>query len=207
MSRERRAIHLSIALSGAVENCLYVLVYGESFIHHHFMNLNKQTKMSTVIKLNQEKSQQHPFQSLSLERECGIFLKVIERFREVDAEMQIQAVAVLMKVGKHSVPIKMADIAEELGLSQSTISRNVAYLGDWNRHKAKGHGLLEAFEDPMERRRKLVRLTAKGKRFLKGIVDMWNSSYPTDYIEYIQEFVRGGGDLTEVAKLIEQEKE
>jgi DNA-binding MarR family transcriptional regulator len=93
---------------------------------------------------------------------------VIERFREIDAEMQAQSIAVLLKVAKHPVPIKMSEIATELGLSQSTVSRNVAFLGDWNRRKEEGHKLLEAFEDPMERRRKLVRLTSKGKRFLKS---------------------------------------
>ena len=96
-------------------------------------------------------------------------LRVIERFREIDAEMQAQSIAVLLKVAKHPVPIRMADIAAELGLSQSTISRNVAYLGDWNRHKEVGHKLLEAYEDPMERRRKLVKLTAKGRRFVKSL--------------------------------------
>ena len=81
----------------------------------------------------------------------------------------------MLKVAKHPVPIKMAEIAEELGLSQSTVSRNVAYLGDWNRHKTKGHQLVEAFEDPMERRRKLVRLTAKGKRFVNELTETINS--------------------------------
>jgi len=99
---------------------------------------------------------------------CSQLLMVIERFREIDAEMQAQSIAVLLKVAKHPVPIKMSEIATELGLSQSTVSRNVAFLGDWNRRKEEGHKLLEAYEDPMERRRKLVRLTAKGKRFLKS---------------------------------------
>jgi DNA-binding MarR family transcriptional regulator len=102
-------------------------------------------------------------------------LRLVERFRMVDAEIQAQSMAVLLKVAKHPVPIKMAEIAEELGLSQSTVSRNVAYLGDWNRHKTKGHQMVEAFEDPMERRRKLVRLTAKGKRFIAELTETINS--------------------------------
>ena len=100
---------------------------------------------------------------------ADIMLKIVERFREVDAEMQAQSMAVLLKVAKHPGPIKMGEIAEELGLSQSTVSRNVAYLGDWNRRKEAGHKLLEAYEDPAERRRKLVRLTAKGRRFVKSL--------------------------------------
>ena len=95
--------------------------------------------------------------------------KIVERFREIDGEMQAQAMAVLLKVAKSPLPIKVHDIAVELGLSQSTVSRNVAYLGDWNERKEAGHKLVEAYEDPAERRRKLVRLTAKGKRFVKSL--------------------------------------
>ena len=107
--------------------------------------------------------------SLNHHEAASSLLKIIERFREIDGEMQAQAMAVLLKVAKSPLPLKMAEIAEELGLSQSTISRNVAYLGDWNRRREAGHKLVEAYEDPAERRRKLVRLTAKGKRFVKSL--------------------------------------
>lgn len=96
-------------------------------------------------------------------------LKLVEKFRELDAEIQTQTVAVFLVVAKHPLPIKMQDIAEELGLAQSSVSRNVAWLGSWSRHHKKGQELLEAYEDPMERRRKLVRLTAKGERFAKSL--------------------------------------
>lgn len=117
--------------------------------------------METLIQLKEVKVNHH--------EAASSLLKVVERFREIDGEMQAQAIAVLLKVAKNPLPLKMAEIAEELGLSQSTISRNVAYLGDWNRRKEAGHKLLEAYEDPAERRRKLVRLTAKGKRFVKSL--------------------------------------
>lgn len=117
--------------------------------------------MDTLIQLKQE--------SLNHHEAASSLLKIIERFREIDGEMQAQAMAVLMKVAKSPLPLRMHDIAIELGLSQSTISRNVAYLGDWNRRKEAGHKLLEAYEDPAERRRKLVRLTAKGRRFVKSL--------------------------------------
>ena len=109
--------------------------------------------------------------------------------------MQAQSMAVLLKVAKHELPLKMAEIAEELGLSQSTVSRNVAYLGDWNRHKQKGHQLVEAYEDPNERRRKLVRLTPKGKRFMTGLANIFSESFPKEYLQYVQSFVARGGNM------------
>jgi len=90
----------------------------------------------------------------------------------MDAEMQTQAVAVFLCVAKSPMPIRMSAVAEEIGLAQSSISRNVALLSEWTRHQVKGQGLLEAYEDPMERRRKLVRLTKKGEKFAKSISEL-----------------------------------
>ena len=94
--------------------------------------------------------------------------------RELDQEIQAQTIAVFLVVAKSPLPIKMQDIGKELGLAQSSVSRNVAYLGDWSRHKVKGHGLIEAYEDPMERRRKLVKLTKKGERFATSLYETIN---------------------------------
>ena len=56
----------------------------------------------------------------------------------------------------------MSEMADVLGLAQSSVSRNVAALSDWNRHRTTGHDLVSARENPMDRRQKLVTLTAKG---------------------------------------------
>ena len=68
--------------------------------------------------------------------------------------------------------ISMQDISEKLDLAQSTVSRNVFKLSFTNRHRERGIDLLEAFEDPMERRRKLVKLTAKGKRVYETLAEL-----------------------------------
>lgn len=93
-------------------------------------------------------------------------LKIIEEMRKFDSQIEAHAVAVFFFVAMkdNRDGIAMQTIGEELDIAQSSVSRNVYKLGDINRHKKTGIGLLEAFEDPMERRRKLVRLTAKGKR-------------------------------------------
>ena len=104
------------------------------------------------------------------ETEIGLgLLRVIEMFRDIDPEIQAQSVAVFLTVANHPHPMKMADIGNRLSLAHSSVSRNVAYLGSVNRHHKKGHGLLDAYEDPTERRRKLVKLTAKGQRFFQRV--------------------------------------
>ena len=93
-------------------------------------------------------------------------LKIIEEMRKFDTQIEAQAIAVFFYVAIHGGKegVSMQTISEELDIAQSSVSRNVYKLGDINRHKQIGIRLLEAFEDPMERRRKLVRLTSKGKR-------------------------------------------
>ena len=102
-------------------------------------------------------------------------LKVIEEMRKFDNQIEAQAIAVFFfvatKAGKTNSGVAMQTISEELDLAQSSVSRNCYKLADVNRHKKTGIGLLETFEDPMERRRKLVRLTAKGKRVYNTLLE------------------------------------
>ena len=58
----------------------------------------------------------------------------------------------------------MKELADALGVAQSTMSRNVAYLDRINRHHQPGLDLVRATEDPAERRRKIVTLTPRGRQ-------------------------------------------
>ena len=101
-------------------------------------------------------------------------LKIIEEMRKFDSQIEAQAIAIFFYIGIHGPQegVRMQKIAEELDIAQSSVSRNVYKLGDVNRHKKPGIGLLIAFEDPMYRKRKLVRLTSKGKRVFHTLTDL-----------------------------------
>jgi DNA-binding MarR family transcriptional regulator len=98
-------------------------------------------------------------------------LKHIEEFRKYDADIQSQTIAVFLYVaineGKDGVP--MTTIAKGLNLAQSSVSRNVSLLCKWSWSRKEGLNFLESFEDPMERRRKLVKLTNRGKKLYATI--------------------------------------
>lgn len=84
----------------------------------------------------------------------------------------IQAFMIVTEAG--GKPIPQGVIRQRLGWIESTMSRNVRIIGQGASFDELGPKLVESFEDPDYRRRKLVRLTATGKRFvetLQSIVD------------------------------------
>lgn len=91
------------------------------------------------------------------------FRKAIDELRKVDPEMQAQTAALLIEVAINK-EITMKDLADRVGISQASTSRNVAALSKVHRLGKAGHDLVVATEDPAERRRKIVRLTKKGER-------------------------------------------
>lgn len=101
-------------------------------------------------------------------------MNLVEELRKLDPEMQLQTVQVLLAVahaGDAGVP--MTNLADNLGISQASASRNVAALGNkLNRHKQPGLGLLESKEDPADYRRKIVKVTAKGNRMIERLVEI-----------------------------------
>lgn len=70
-------------------------------------------------------------------------------------------VLTFMHVGSRA-EVSMAELEKLTGVVQSSVSRNVAKIGPGLNPKEPGLGLVEAYEDPWNRKRKLVRLTKKG---------------------------------------------
>jgi DNA-binding MarR family transcriptional regulator len=102
------------------------------------------------------------------------FLKCIEILRKYDPNMQSQTIAIFLYIAIHNrgkfieTGVPMTIIASDLNLAQSSVSRNISILSKWKWSRKEGLDLVETREDPMERRRKLVKLTPKGEKlFLK----------------------------------------
>lgn len=101
--------------------------------------------------------------------------QIIEEFRKIYPDMQMQTAAVFVTIALNE-GITMKDLGQRCGLAQSTSSRNVALLSDKLRHDKDGYGLVVATEDPVERRRKIIKLTPRGKRVAASLCDIIRES-------------------------------
>lgn len=90
-------------------------------------------------------------------------LKLVQGIRQIDPEMPLQQAHCFLIIAEAEEGLSLSDIARKANIGLATASRYVAALGKLNRHREEGLQIIEAFEDPMERRKKIIRLTPKGK--------------------------------------------
>lgn len=65
--------------------------------------------------------------------------------------------------------LSLREIAEQAGVNANTASRYLANLSDLNRFKQPGLKLLEAYDNPMNRRMKIIKLTEDGKKVIESL--------------------------------------
>lgn len=97
-------------------------------------------------------------------------LKVLKELRTIDPEMGIQTYMVLLQVALEE-GIGVMEIANRLNLSGASASRNVMLLSKRRTASRAGYDLLTQEYDPHERRRKMVSLTAKGRKLLAKLTE------------------------------------
>lgn len=95
-----------------------------------------------------------------LGKTMGVLFQRIMRSRREPEGGQIAALGMLAKCG----PIRSGDLAKELFLDQSTVSRHMAHL--------EADGLVEKVTDPDDRRATRLHLTDLGR---KHINDFWHN--------------------------------
>jgi DNA-binding MarR family transcriptional regulator len=89
-------------------------------------------------------------------------LNALKSFREVRATMPLQYVTAFLLVATEE-HLNVTEYAKRAGTSQSLMTRHLADLGSVNRHHEEGYGLVEGYDDLMDRRNRLIRLSPKGK--------------------------------------------
>jgi len=96
--------------------------------------------------------------------------QIIEQFRAIDSDMSIQTAATLLGVAIME-GTSLREMSDKLGIANSTASRCVSLLSKYHRMRQKGLDMVSNEIDPMERRRKIISLTAKGKAFRTKLIE------------------------------------
>ncbi|WP_119679551.1 MarR family winged helix-turn-helix transcriptional regulator [Indioceanicola profundi] len=98
-------------------------------------------------------------------------VRVLEAFRLLDPDLPIQYALSFLTIAQNE-GMSIRDLSERLGIAQSSASRNVAALSKWHSFGKEGHDLVQAEEDPRERRRKIVTLTPKGRTLARHLAEL-----------------------------------
>lgn len=93
---------------------------------------------------------------------------LVREFRKLHIDMSAGTMEAYLTIAANP-GISVGGLAEKLGCSGGGASRYVSLLGDWDRKKNPGYGLVEAREDPIDRRYRGVYLTEKGRRMAEDI--------------------------------------
>ena len=86
----------------------------------------------------------------------------VEPFRKIRETIPLQYVTAFWLVAAEE-GLNVTEYAKRAGISQSLMTRHLSDLGAVNRYHEEGFGLVEAYEDLMDRRNRLMRLTTKGQ--------------------------------------------
>lgn len=94
---------------------------------------------------------------------------LFQAFRQLDSTMPLQLAYTFILCATYEGE-SVGDIARRAGFAISTSSRHILDLGEFNRQKDPGYGLVETRIDPLELRRKTVHLTPKGRNLLNQLI-------------------------------------
>lgn len=159
-------------------------------------------------------------------------LHITDIVRAVDNRMEMQTLAIFLYVARHNRQggITMDEIATEIGIAQSSISRGVIKLSDGlvnppraildkaadkrrppSRDRLRprfGLGLLTTMDDPAYRRQKLVFLTAQGERIANKLMDYTVAARPMSPSERRARVkdMREGKDVHKQKRVLELEE-
>lgn len=109
--------------------------------------------------------------------EMTILIRGMEALRREfqSQDLQMQTALLFLQVGQHG-EVSMSDLEKQVGISQASVSRGVGVLST-GRPDEPGRGILEAFEDPYYRRRKIVKLTPRGKSMFNRIIEAMRKGF------------------------------
>ncbi len=97
--------------------------------------------------------------------------RLLESFRELRPEMPMQMASVFLVVAMRP-GVQQCDLPDIIGVSQSSVSRNVTALTSRTRHGSPGLNLIKRSLDPEGGRSPIIHLTAAGKQLTERLLNL-----------------------------------
>lgn len=96
-------------------------------------------------------------------------LKAVALLRAKNPKMTLQQLSALLLVA-HEEGEQVSTYAKRAGMAQGVMTRHLFDLGDFNRSREEGLGLVEQRPDLNDRRSHLTYLTHAGRGLLQGVI-------------------------------------
>ena len=100
-------------------------------------------------------------------------ISALSRFSQYDNKMQLSTILTLLYVAQHEDEkegVTTKNLQDWVGLLSGTATRNAYYWADGHKDMPNsGYGLLEVMIHPDDRRRRILKLTPKGRAFISQI--------------------------------------
>lgn len=94
---------------------------------------------------------------------------MVDSMRKVDSTLPMQTFAAFLTVAMED-GLNVSQVGEKIGIAQSSASRNIATLSEWDYTKRPGLKLVEYRTDPMNLSTKTVHLSSKGGKLISEML-------------------------------------
>ena len=109
----------------------------------------------------------------------GNLVKALERLAQFDINMQLSTAMSLLYVARfqdRDGGVTTSDLTNWLGLSTASASRNSYYWADGTKDMPNsGYNLITVVPDPVDRRRRQLRLTPRGEAFIRQLDEQFST--------------------------------
>ena len=102
------------------------------------------------------------------------YISLLHRFAMFDPNMQLSTVMTFIEIAKADLKgelISTADIERRVGLKSGTASRNIYYWAEGHKDMRGGHHMVDVRVDKQDMRRRILKLTQKGRFFLGSLTE------------------------------------
>lgn len=100
--------------------------------------------------------------------DTNMLARGMEKFAEISPELQLNAILAYLYVAQAG-ECSLKEIEKALGTSGPVASRTISIWTEQKNKEVAGIGFIDRFEDPNDRRHKLLRLTPAGKQFYQSL--------------------------------------